>query len=107
MPALDQLIHQPVRLRIMSALATVGPETQVEFTYLRDLLKLTDGNLGSHLRRLEDAGYVRLDKTFVERKPRTFIEATAVGRDAFLTHVAALEEVIRGIEPPAAGRSDE
>ncbi|MDX1502784.1 MAG: transcriptional regulator [Thermoanaerobaculia bacterium] len=101
MPSLDPLIHQPVRLRVMSALASLGREAQVEFTYLRDLLELTDGNLGAHLRRLEEGGYVRLEKTFVERKPRTYVEATAQGREAFVRHVAALEEVIRGIEPPS------
>lgn len=98
MTVLDTLIHQPVRLRVMSALATLDPDAQVEFTSLRDRLELTDGNLGAHLRKLEDAGYLRLEKTYFERKPRTLVAATSLGRDAFLRHVAALERVIRGVE---------
>ena len=91
----DELIHQPVRLRIMSALASVKSGAQLEFTYLRDLLGLTDGNLGAHLRKLEEADYVYLRKTFVDRKPRTFVEPTDLGRHAFAGHVEALEAVLR------------
>ena len=100
MTDLDPLIHQPVRLKIMSALASLGRGAQLEFTYLRDLLELTDGNLGAHLRKLEEGGYVRLEKTFVDRKPRTYAAPTPRGREAFVLHVEALEQVIRGIEPP-------
>jgi DNA-binding MarR family transcriptional regulator len=96
MSELDNIIHQPVRLQIMSSLVTLDPEEQVEFTYLRDLLKLTDGNLGAHLAKLEDAGYVRIEKTFVARKPRTFLSATGKGRDAFASHVAALKKILKG-----------
>ncbi len=95
MARLDQIIHQPVRLRLMAALVALEPDVQAEFTYLRDLLDLTDGNLGAHLRRLEQAGYVKLEKTFVARKPRTYVSATAKGRRAFAEHVSALEEIIR------------
>ena len=98
---LNELIHQPVRLRIMAALVSLKDETQLEFTYLRDLLDVTDGNLGAHLRRLEDAGYVRLTKTFVARKPRTFAAVTALGRSAFEGHIAALEAIMRGEESKA------
>lgn len=94
MTRLDEIIHQPVRLRIMAALTALDQGDQVEFTYLRDLLGLTDGNIGAHLRRLEEAGYVRLQKTFVARKPRTFISATKHGRLAFQAHVAALEVIL-------------
>jgi len=55
---------------------------------------LTDGNLGAHLSKLEQAGYVKIDKTFVARKPQTFICATGKGRDAFAGHVAALKEIL-------------
>lgn len=96
---LDNLIHQPARLRIMSALVALASGVELEFTYLREMLELTDGNLGAHLRKLEDAGYVRLRKTFVRRKPRTFIQVTQRGRGAFEGHVAALEELLR----PARG----
>ncbi len=96
---LDELIHQPVRLRAMAALVALAGGARVEFTYLRDLLEVTDGNLGAHLRKLEEADYVKQTKTFVNRKPRTYLEATAIGRRAFDRHVAALEEVLRGPAP--------
>lgn len=100
MAGFDELIHQPVRLRVMSALAALARGSQLEFTYLRDLLQVTDGNLGAHLAKLESADYVRLDKTFVERKPRTFVRATDLGRHAFAGHVAALESVLHGNPEP-------
>lgn len=100
---LDNLIHQPARLRIMSALVALKSGVELEFTYLREVLELTDGNLGAHLRKLEDAGYVELRKTFVRRKPRTFIQVTRRGRGAFEGHVSALEELLR----PAQGEEKE
>lgn len=96
MAELNGIIHQTVRLRIMAALATLEPTNEVDFTYLRDLLEVTDGNLGAHLRKLEDAGYIATNKTFVERKPRTFISATPEGQQVFQEHVAALEEILKG-----------
>ena len=95
MHQLDNIIHQPVRLQIMSALVALDPDEQVDFVYLRQLLKLTDGNLGAHLAKLEEAGYVKIDKAFVARKPRTFIGATGKGRDAFTQHVSALKQIIQ------------
>jgi len=94
----DSIIHQPVRLQIMSSLVALDPGEQVDFVYLRKILNLTDGNLGAHLAKLENAGYVRIEKTFIARKPRTFINATGKGRDAFVEHIAALEKIIQGKE---------
>jgi DNA-binding MarR family transcriptional regulator len=96
MAELNETIHQPVRLRIMAALVTLGQDEEVDFTYLRDLLEVTDGNLGAHLRKLEDAGYININKLFVERKPRTFISASEEGRIFFNEHVLALEAIIKG-----------
>ncbi len=96
MPELDEVIHQPVRLRIMAALVALETGNSVDFIYLRDLLKLTDGNLGTHLHRLEEAGYIEVEKTFVDRKPRTFIKSTTRGRTAFQAHVTALEAILKG-----------
>ena len=90
MANLDTLIHQPVRLRIVASLSALTEDGSAEFTFLRDLHDLTDGNLGAHLRKLEEAGYVSLEKTFIERKPRTFIAITRKGRKAFVEHVKAL-----------------
>jgi len=94
MAKLDSIIHQPVRLRIMAALTALPADAQMEFVALRDLLKVTDGNLGAHLRKLEEAGYVRIEKVFVARKPHTYIAATARGRAAFKEHVKALREIL-------------
>lgn len=96
MPAeLNEIIHQPVRLRIMAVLVTLEPTSEVDFTYLRELLDVTDGNLGAHLRKLEDAGYIAVNKAFVERKPRTYLAATAEGRKVFQEHVSALEAILK------------
>jgi DNA-binding MarR family transcriptional regulator len=95
MAELNETIHQPVRLRVMAALVSLEPTIEVDFAYLRDLLKVTDGNLGAHLRKLEEAGYIAINKTFVERKPRTFVTATPEGRKVFQEHVAALESILK------------
>jgi DNA-binding MarR family transcriptional regulator len=92
---LNETIHQPVRLRIMAVLVTLEPNDEVDFTYLRDLLEVTDGNLGAHLRKLEEAGYIKINKIFVERKPRSYISATSEGRKVFKEHVAALEAILQ------------
>jgi DNA-binding MarR family transcriptional regulator len=95
MAPLNETIHQPVRLQIMAALVTLQTGDEVEFTYLRDLLDVTDGNLGAHLRKLEEAGYIAINKVFVERKPHSYISATIEGRKVFTEHVAALEAVLK------------
>lgn len=96
MPELDEIIHQPIRLRLMAALVALKSGESAEFTLLRNLLGVTDGNLGAHLRRLEQAGYAELSKIFVDRKPRTYVAATAQGRKVFRNQVAALEEILKG-----------
>lgn len=96
MEALNEVIHQPVRLRIMASLAPLDTETQVTFNSLKDWLQLTDGNLGAHLRKLEEAGYLTSTKAFVHRKPVTYIAATPAGRQAFAAHVAALRAILQG-----------
>ena len=95
MAQLDNIIHQSVRLQIMSSLVTLEKDEQVNFSYLKKMLKLTDGNLGAHLNRLEEAGYIKLEKTFVAKKPCTFINPTGKGRDAFDEHIKALREIIQ------------
>lgn len=95
MAELNETIHQPVRLRIMSALVALEAGNEVDFTYLRDLLKVTDGNLGAHLRKLEEAGYIAVNKVFVDRKPRTYVAVTDYGRQVFEEHVAALQSILK------------
>jgi DNA-binding MarR family transcriptional regulator len=94
MPEIDNIIHQPIRLQIMASLISLDADEQVDFTFLKKLLKLTDGNLGAHLMKLESTGYIKIEKTFIDRKPRTFISITGKGRDAFAEHVAALKKII-------------
>ena len=95
MNELNQTIHQPVRLRIMAALTGLDAGTRVNFTALRDFLQVTDGNLGSHLRKLEDPGYITVEKSFVVRKPHTYIAVTSLGQQAFAEHVAALAAILQ------------
>ena len=92
----DEIIHQSLRLRIMATLNALPKGERMEFTRLKGLLKATDGNLGAHLGTLETAGYVAVEKSFVDRKPRTRVQATPTGRRAFEGHVAYLKELIDG-----------
>lgn len=69
-------------------------DDRVDFNTLKELLKLTDGNLASHLRALEEAQYLDLEKQFVGRKPKTTYRATNAGREAFKSHLNALEKLI-------------
>jgi len=95
MAEFNEIIHQPVRLRIMAALVALENDSEADFTYLRDLLGVTDGNLGTHLHKLEESGYIAVTKVFIDRKPRTFIGVTASGRKVFQEHVKALESILK------------
>ena len=95
-PDLDRIIHERVRLGIVSALAATESLT---FNELKRLVKVTDGNLSVHARRLEEAGYVAVEKTFDGRIPKTVYQLTATGRRAlerYLDHMEALIRAARG-----------
>ena len=94
MNELDPLIHQALRLKVMASLAALEPQQQINFVELRACTGATDGNLGAHLQKLEEGGYIAIEKTFVKKKPCSFIRATNKGRAAFETHVAALRAII-------------
>ena len=94
MAELNPLIHQSTRLRIMAALVSLDEGDKVDFTFLRNLLELTDGNLSIHLQKLEEVGYVAVKKTFVGRRPKTWLWVTQQGRAAFESHVDALEAIV-------------
>jgi DNA-binding MarR family transcriptional regulator len=98
MAELNEIIHQPIRLQIMASLVTLKSGSAVDFSTLRDLLEVTDGNLGAHLRKLEDSGYIEINKEFVDRKPRSFISVTPQGRSVFQEHVTALEAILKSSE---------
>jgi DNA-binding transcriptional ArsR family regulator len=89
--ALDRIIHERVRLAIVSALA--ANET-LSFNELKHLLQTSDGNLSVHARKLEDAGYVACVKSFEKRMPKTVYRLTAEGRRAFERYVGHLEALI-------------
>jgi DNA-binding MarR family transcriptional regulator len=94
--ALDRLIHERIRLGLMSALAV---NRTLSFSDLKDLLQTTDGNLSVHARKLEDAGYIACTKSFEGRFPRTEYQLTAKGRKAlerYLDHMEALIHATRG-----------
>ena len=91
---LDDIIHQPLRLRIMAALQALPAGDGLEFSRLKKLTGATDGNLGAHIETLAKANYVEVDKSFVGKRPQTRVTATAAGRGAFARHVASLREII-------------
>ena len=89
----DEIIHQSLRLKIMSALFADPSAEPWEFSRLKALVGATDGNLGSHLATLEQAGYIVTDKDFVGKRPRTRLSLTSKGRRAFRDHVAYLRDI--------------
>lgn len=95
LPDFDPLLLSQVRLGIVSVLLA---RTDATFSDLKQLLGLTQGNLGVHLRKLEDAGYVKVRKRFVGRKPETRAGLTAKGRTAFRQHLARLEALAQEAE---------
>jgi DNA-binding MarR family transcriptional regulator len=94
MAELDDIIHQPLRLRIMAALNALPASAGLEFARLKKLTGATDGNLGAHIETLSKAGYVGIEKAFVGKKPQTTVSATTAGRAAFARHVASLQQII-------------
>ena len=90
---LNKLFDSRVRLGIMSALMV---NDSVSFNELKELLEMTDGNLASHLRALEDNKIIKVKKSFIGRKPSTTYEATTQGQKLFKEHIDALEKMIRG-----------
>ena len=89
--AIDEILHSRVRLAIVAFLA--GAKT-ADFAAVRDATKTTDGNASVHLRKLEDTGYVEMQKRFVARKPQTLYRLTTAGRQALRDYVAHLETLL-------------
>ena len=94
-PDLDQMIHERVRLGILSALAANATMT---FSELKALLEVSDGNLSVHARKLDDAGYVECKKSFENRLPRTEYQLTAAGRAAFEKYLAHMEAIVEAMK---------
>lgn len=93
---INKAFESRARLGIMSVLMV---EEEVDFSFLKETLQLTDGNLSSHLRALEEADYLLVEKQFVGRRPNTRYSATSEGKNAFKSHLDALERLIQGNKP--------
>ena len=93
---LDRVIHEKGRLGILSMLAA-SPE--LSFTELRDVLAMTDGNLTTHIRTLQQAGYLSVTKSFQNNRPLTTCSLTPAGRKAFGNYINLLEQIIRQTKP--------
>ena len=93
---LDRVIHEKGRLTIMSLLAA-SPE--LSFTEMRDTLSMTDGNLTSHIRTLQEAGYVAVSKSYQGNRPLTTCSLTATGQKAFTSYINLLEQIVQQSRP--------
>jgi DNA-binding MarR family transcriptional regulator len=93
--ALDDVVHQRARLGILTI---VHEARRVEFSFLRDTLDLTAGNLGQHLNVLESAGLIDVEKGYEGRRPRTWITLTDQGQTALRQEISQLKQLIRGVE---------
>lgn len=91
LPELDPVIHGKLRLALLSLLAGVS---EAEFTWLREKTGSTDGNLGAQLTKLEEAGYLSVEKKFVARKPMTLYRMTEKGREALAGYIHALKQLL-------------
>lgn len=92
---LDTVVHGPVRLGVMTSLQMDG---SLDFTHLKHRLNVADGALGTHLMKLEDAGYISCKKSFVGRRPKSTYRITAAGQRALKAHLEALRQVIDAVD---------
>lgn len=90
--SLDPIIHAPTRLAILSILINVE---SANFTFLKESTGTTDGNLSTHLTKLENSGYIRIEKRFVGKKPQTSCAITQKGRKAFEAYLDQLEQIVQ------------
>ncbi|MFF2548041.1 winged helix-turn-helix domain-containing protein [Kitasatospora sp. NPDC058063] len=101
--ALDEVIHAPVRFSIVAALAAAD---RAEFSYIRDLVEISDSALSKQAALLQDAGYVDITKGFVGKRPRTYLALTDLGRNAFSAHCDALRAIAQTVEPGSRASDD-
>lgn len=92
--SIDRIVHSPARLMILSCLSVL---TSADFTFLLNQSGLTRGNLSANLAKLEEAGYVRITKEFVDKVPRTLIRLTAAGRRAVKNYSEQMQRIIDGL----------
>jgi len=89
---IDDLIHGRVRLALMAFLSGAG---SADFTLLRKKVGVTDGNLSANIKKLEEAGYIKVEKTFANRRPLTVCHLTKRGRNAWIAYIGRMEELMR------------
>ncbi|MGH3912542.1 MAG: transcriptional regulator [Pseudonocardiaceae bacterium] len=95
-PGLDAVIHAQARLRVVATLAVISEGNRLAFPRVQQLLGMTAGNLSTHLRKLEEAGYLEITKTHERRTPVTYLALTRQGRRAFEDYTAALRALLTG-----------
>jgi len=88
---IDDLIHSRIRLAVMAAITSMG---STSFTNIKQAVGATDGNLSVHIRKLEDGGYLKVEKTFIDRKPVSIYSLTDTGKTAFKTYIQYLENML-------------
>jgi len=88
----DNILHQAIRSKLIALLIQ---NEQMPFIVLKKTLELTDGNLSSHLKKLEEAKYINIEKTFEGKKPKTMVQISSQGRDAFKKYIKQLEQFIK------------
>ena len=93
--AIDEVIHRRLRLGIMAYLSAISPAT---FAEVRDKVGASDGNLSTHLKKLDEAGYVEIEKRFVNRRPQTRLHMTKTGRKAWLVWLEKIDTLIKAAE---------
>ena len=91
---LNETIHQSTRLRVMTLLVSQGDGDRLAYGFIQETLRLTGGNLTTHLRKLEDVDYLLITKEFQHSKPRTWIQATPTGRRAFADYLSNLQNAL-------------
>ncbi len=96
---LDETIHQPTRLRVMTMLVSQPDGGRLAYGFIQTTLGLTGGNLTTHLRKLDDAGFLSISKDFVGSKPRTWVQATQAGRVAFANYLTNLDRALQWPSP--------
>jgi DNA-binding PadR family transcriptional regulator len=94
LPELDPVVHGKLRLAVLSLLVAVD---EADFIWLREKTGSTDGNLGAQMLKLEEAGYVSVEKRFVARKPQTLYRMTPKGRNALAQYVVALKSILGSV----------
>lgn len=95
LPTLDSVIHAQPRLRVVVALSTLGRDDRITFSRLQELMSMTAGNLSTHLRKLDEANYVSITKTYRRRTPVTYIALSRSGRRAFEDYSNALRALLK------------